>query len=117
MNPANGLAATGTSFNGIGNAYPMFGTGQTIYGQAGFLLPKNILKDAGTLMPYLSGTYSKYQRLNDPTFVWNAGINWFIKDHTSKLTLDYQQRPVYDNTDLKVRQRKSTVTLQYQVMF
>lgn len=117
MNPANGLATTGTSFNGIGNAYPMFGTGQTIYGQAGFLLPKNILKEAGTLMPYLSGTYSKYQRLNDPTFVWNAGINWFIKDHTSKLTLDYQQRPVYDNTDLKVTQRKSAVTLQYQVMF
>lgn len=117
MNPANGLASSGTSFNGIGNAYPMFGTGSTIYAQAGYLLPKSLLKDNGALMPYVSSTYSKFQRLNDPTFVWNVGMNWFIKDHTSKLTLDYQQRPIYDNSTLKVTDRKGTVTLQYQVMF
>ncbi len=117
MNPANGLTATGASFNGIGNAYPMFGTGQKLYGQVGYLLPKSILKERGAIMPYLSGTYSKFQRLNDPTFVWNVGINWFIKDHTSKLTLDYQQRPIYDITTLNVTQHKSSVTLQYQIFF
>lgn len=117
MNPANGLATTGTSFNGIGNAYPMFGTGQTVYSQVGYLLPKNILKERGALMPYLSATYSKFQRLNDPTFVWDAGVNWLIKDHTSKLTLDYQQRPVYDLTTLKATQRKGALTVQYQVLF
>ena len=117
MNPGNGLSATGTSFNGIGNAYPMFGTGQLVYAQAGFLLPKSLLKENGTLMPYLSANYAKFQRLNDPTFVWNVGVNWFIKDHTSKMTLDYQRRPIYDLTALTVNSHKSSVTLQYQFYF
>lgn len=117
MNSANGLSLSESSFNGTGNAYPMFGTGKVMYGQAGFLLPEKLLGDRGVLMPYLSGSYALYQRLNDPVFVWNAGINWFIKGHTSKMTLDYQRRPVIDKNTLTVTDFKEGATLQYQVYF
>ncbi|MBX7240922.1 MAG: hypothetical protein K1X92_04175 [Bacteroidia bacterium] len=117
MNPANGLSPSESSFNGPGNAYPMFGTGHVVYGQAGFLLPEKLIQGRGVLMPYLSGSFSVYERLNQPSFVWNTGINWFISGHTSKITLDYQRRPVFDKATLKVSEYKSGMTLQYQVFF
>lgn len=114
MNPANGVI--GNSFSGGGNAYPMFGTGHLIYGQAGFLLPESLVK-AGVFMPYVSSTWANFDRLNSPVFVWDVGLNWFIKGHSSKITLDYQQRPVLDNQTLRTSSRRGQTSLQYQVSF
>jgi hypothetical protein len=51
--------------------------------------------------------------------VFDVGLNWFIKGHTSKLTLDYQNRPVYDpaSAPLVATSRKSQIVLQYQITF
>ena len=48
-----------------------------------------------------------------------VGLNWFIKGHTSKFTLDYQQRPVYGavGNDFNYLGTRGQVVLQYQIFF
>jgi hypothetical protein len=122
MNPANGTTqanAVGGVGPTFGNAVPMFGTGSTIYAQAGYKFKNDLLGDGhGTLMPYASWTHSNYERLADPVDVYDVGINWLISGHNSKLSLDYQSRPTFGfdgNGDIRKERRKSQVTLQYQV--
>jgi len=119
MAPANGTYNS-NSFSGGGNAYPMFGTGQSIYAQVGLRLPKALLGDQGTLMPYASFRHSNYDRLKDAVDIYDAGINWLINKHQSKLSLNYQLRPVFkQQTDGSVERSSnaSAVWLQYQVAF
>lgn len=122
----NGIMAlaNGTSnaavFNGSGNAYPMFGTGNTVYSQLGFRLPKNLFKDAGTLMPYVSYRTSHYDRLANDVNVVDAGINWLINKHQSKISLNYQSRPVFttmSNGQIERTSYASSAWLQYQISF
>lgn len=118
MNPANGI--TNGPFTGSqGNAFPMFGTGKVIYAQVGYLLKRDLLGEVGTLMPYASIMSGNYDRLSDQMNVVDVGVNWLIKGHTSKLTLDYQNRPVYETqgTDLVKSTNRGQVVLQYQVYF
>jgi hypothetical protein len=116
MNPASGVTASG-SFNGAGNAYPMFGTGSVVYGQVGYKFKNDLFKDKGTLMPYASAQYAKYQRLDDPVLVVDAGVNWLMQGHSQKLSLDFQNRPVFSANSagaLQQSTRKSALILQYQ---
>jgi hypothetical protein len=120
MNPANGQSISAMPVNSQGNAFPMFGTGQVIYAQAGYLLHKDLLGEGhGTLMPYASLMSGNYQRFDKPAVVWNVGVNWFLKGHTSKFTLDYQQRPIYEPTgnDFRHIGTRGQVVLQYQIFF
>ena len=124
MNPANGITSPPTGAapaNSQGNAFPMFGTGNVIYAQAGYLLKKDLLGEGnGTLMPYVTLQSAKYDRLDKQMNVWDFGMNWFIKGHTSKITLDYQLRPTYtpNGPDLNLNSgKKSQVVLQYQFFF
>ena len=67
----------------------MFGTGQIVYAQAGYLC----LAHTGF---YVSASYASYDRLNGlKTFVMDAGINYLIQGHQSKLSLNFQNRPTY----------------------
>lgn len=119
MNPANGVNANGV-FNGAGNAYPMFGTGNYIYAQAGYLFKRDLFKNLGTLMPYVSAQSASLQKLNDNVLVMDVGVNWLINGHNGKLSLDYQNRPVFatqPNGDINEISRKGAVILQYQVSF
>lgn len=118
MNPASGI--TNGPFSGSqGNAFPMFGTGNVIYTQVGYLFKKDLLGEVGTLMPYASLMSGKFDRLNDQMNVIDVGVNWLIKGHQSKITLDYQNRPVYETqgTDLVKSANRGQVVLQYQVYF
>ena len=119
MNPANGQAIASMPPNSQGNAFPMFGTGKVVYAQAGYLLKRDLFGDYGTLMPYTSFTSANYERFDKPVFVWNVGVNWFLKGHMSKFTLDYQSRPVYEpnGNNLKEIGRRGQVVLQYQIFF
>ena len=106
------------NFSGGGNAYPMFGTGQSVYAQLGLRLPNNLLGDAGTLMPYVSYRRSDYTRLNNAVNIYDAGINWLINKHQSKLSLNYQSRSVFEvlpNEVISGTKHASSVWLQYQV--
>ena len=125
MNPANGSdRSSANSITGqgptFGNAFPMFGTGQTIYGQIGYLLPKTVLNGHGKLMPYASTIASKFDRLGGLwTNTYSAGINYFVAGQHSKITLDWQNRPVYEVNNSMVSEsgRRNSVTMQYQIYF
>lgn len=119
MNPADGIV-NGPAAGSQGNAFPMFGTGNVIYAQFGYLFRKDLLGEGnGTLMPYASIMSGDYVRLKDRMNVFNAGINWLLKGHTSKLSLDYQIRPVHaqQGNDLVKTSNRGQVVLQYQVSF
>ena len=130
FNPVNASVATNantnfnpnlTSFSGSGNQYPMIGTGSTYYVQAGYLLPK--FKNGTQFQPYGEFLYANYTALKDPVIVWNLGLNYLIKGHNSKFSLDYQSRPIfnYSTTDDQIHEVKSArrgcIVLQYQIAF
>lgn len=121
MNTANGTSGT-ASYNGAGNAAPLIGTGQVMYAQVAYLFKKDLLDKQGTLQPYISGSYAMYQKLKDPVLIYDIGINWIMAGQNSKISLDYQSRPVF-NTDVNgdVRETKNAkrgqVVLQYQLAF
>jgi hypothetical protein len=94
MNPANGNTDPAV-FSGAGNSYPMFGTGQSVYAQFGFRLPNDLFGDKGTLLPYVSYRWAKYERIADAMHVWDGGVNWLISKHNAKLSLNYQLRPLF----------------------
>ncbi len=117
MNPANGNADPSV-YNGAGNAYPMFGTGSNIYAQVGFRLPRDLFGDNGTLLPYASFRTSSFDKLKDPVNVYNAGVNWLMNKHQSKLSLNFEMRPVFTKQasgNLVHTTNASSLWLQYQV--
>ncbi|MEZ4804983.1 MAG: hypothetical protein R2852_05740 [Bacteroidia bacterium] len=124
MNPANGsslnpninITKQGANF---GNAYPMFGSGSQLYCQLGYLFPRKVLGEKIRLMPYASVTLSKFDRLNSEGMeLYNAGLNWLIKEHRSKISIDWQNRPTYflnSNMDVQSGERRNQIVLQYQI--
>jgi hypothetical protein len=129
MNPANSgtvgvtpLAIPGNPANGgaYGNAFPMFATGTAVYAQIGYLMKKDLFGEGnGTLMPYASIMSANWDRLKDGMNVIDVGVNWLIKGHNSKVSLDYQSRPYYvqQGNDLVKDGTKGQVVLQYQIFF
>jgi hypothetical protein len=122
MPTADGLVASAPYLAGSqGNAFPTFGTGHVIYSQLGYLLDKELLgKGNGTLMPYATLQTAGYDRLDKQMTIFDLGVNWLISGNTSKLTLDYQNRPVYslvNNNLVRNSSREAQVVLQYQFSF
>jgi hypothetical protein len=138
LNPATGVfanpaaragtpAVTGgfnpalSSFSGTGNQFAMIGTGSIYYAQAGYLLPR--FKNGTQFQPYGQMMYANYQALKDPVMLWDLGVNYLIKGHNSKFSLDYQSRPVFNlsTTDYQIHEVKSArrgmIVLQYQIAF
>ncbi|WP_108868450.1 porin [Aquimarina aquimarini] len=113
---ANDFTSGGTSFNGSGNDFPMMGTGNTVFFQLGYLFPKG--KHSYRIQPNIAIQYSNFEKLGEPVTVYDIGINMYIKGHANKLTLNYQNRPIYQpniSGQLKVDERKGQVVLQYQI--
>lgn len=119
MNPATGFATAPGGLGGAqGNAFPMFGTGSVIYSQFGYLMKRDLFgADNGTLMPYVQAQVANYQRVTQPLGVYNIGVNYLIKGHNGKMTLDYQNRPYYETSGTQIAPvgRRGQLTLQYQV--
>ena len=117
LNPANGSSSP-LLINGGGVGFPMYGTGTVLYGQLGYKFRNNLIGST-TLLPYVSLQHADYERLNEPVNFWDAGVNWLLKGHTSKLTLAYQDRPLYSinsgSTLGRKDGRRGAVILQYQV--
>lgn len=91
MNPGSG----GSTLNGGGNAYPIIGTGHHVYGQMGYLLPSDFLMGL-SIQPYVAATASFFDRYDEPSVVVDAGVNWYLVGHHSKLTLHYRNRPIFN---------------------
>lgn len=115
-NPATGSPGPG----GHGNAFPMVGTGNTWYAQAGYLFGDDLLTDHGKLQPFMAMQYSAYDYLADPMFMYELGINYLVHGtHDGKLSLMYQSRPTYEaaNGNIVANGRKGMSVIQYQVSF
>ncbi len=121
-NPANGSSKTTTSFenSNYGNAFPYLGTGNIGYLQTAYKFREKLLSDQGTLQPYFDFQYSHYDRLADPMYVFDIGVNWLIYGNNSKITLNYQNRPYFapdSNGALVQNSRLAEWVIQYQVAF
>ncbi|OJJ19453.1 hypothetical protein BKI52_21840 [marine bacterium AO1-C] len=117
MNPAEAVNSNGT-FGGAGNGFPMVGTGTTIYAQVGYLTGKDTFGKYGTLQPFGLIQYSNYEVLNDPMLMWALGANWLIDGHRSKLSLGYQNRPIFQANnagEFVNTESKGMFVLQYQI--
>ena len=119
MNPGQSVAAGTATINGTGSAYPMIGTGHVGYIQSGVMFPKKWFSKDGsgtfTMMPYLCAQVAKWDRLNSVMATFDAGINLLFDSHKYKMTINYQNRPVFNNTNFTQMQRNSMVMLQFQI--
>ncbi|WP_306353162.1 hypothetical protein [Flavobacterium sp. '19STA2R22 D10 B1'] len=114
LNPANG-SNDPTILNGGGNGFPAYGTGNVLYAQVGYKFKDNLIGKT-TLMPYVAMQHAHYERLNQDMNFYDIGVNWLLAGQTSKFTVSYQNRPIY-NTSGDLTGHKGAVTAQYQVSF
>lgn len=125
MNPANGSNlnnsyAFGAHGPNYGNALPMFGTGQTLYTQVGYLLPSGKNENIGRLLPYAAATIAQFNKLNGlMANTYALGVNYLIQKHQSKISLELQNRPTFLKiaNQIKASKRLNSLTLQYQIFF
>ncbi len=114
MNPTNGDSDANV-INGGGYAFPMYGTGNVFYTQVGYKFKDNLLGTA-TLMPYVTYQHAQYERFSQAVNFYSLGINFLMNQHKSKLTLAYENRPVFFDNENPVLRKGSSV-LQYQIYF
>ncbi|CAN5515009.1 hypothetical protein BH23BAC1_BH23BAC1_28610 [soil metagenome] len=116
-NPATGVLPT-ESLNGPGNNAPVAGTGNTMFFQLGYLFPVNAVKNKH-FQPYGSFQYSQFQAFDDAVMMFNTGFNFYLKGQDSKITLGYENRPVFSHEENTCTQslRKGLWILQYQIRF
>lgn len=113
LNPASGGGAL------RGNAFPLLGTGDIFYAQAGYLLPKDLLKGHGKIQPYVAYSTAIFEGVKDaagakvPVNVIDLGANWYIEGHHAKITLNYRHRP--DFTNVNALQYRPEITLQSMI--
>jgi hypothetical protein len=118
MNPADGIVNPVVA-GAQGNAFPMFGTGEVLYAQLGYLLPASVLGPShGNLMPYFSVMHANFDRVSSATDVFNAGVSWLVNGHNTKITLDIQNRPVYtmEGQSMSEEGHRTQLVLQYQIL-
>ena len=87
---------SGSTQNGPGNAQPTIGTGNIFYTQSGLLLPKRILGDKGRLQPFGALTHKQFEFFDEGSWQYDLGLNYYINGHHSKITLQYSQRPLFE---------------------
>ncbi|GJH39537.1 hypothetical protein RCZ04_00870 [Capnocytophaga sp. HP1101] len=111
---ANSIFEGGTSLNGAGNASPAVGTGSSLFLQLGYLLPK--WEDCNIrIQPNAGWRFANYKALNSNVNIYSVGVNTYFNGQKSKLSLGYENRPIFDATDKKVDTRLGTFVLQYQI--
>ncbi|MFZ1866596.1 MAG: hypothetical protein WAU39_20415 [Polyangiales bacterium] len=99
MNPADG----GTGVQGGGNAYPMIGTGHTLYSELGILLPFTVGEQI-QFQPYVNWQGSGFQVFGcasaPGSCTWmnhfGIGMNMFVHKHNAKVSFEYRNRPIFD---------------------
>lgn len=94
---------TTASIDGYGNARALTGTGNIAMIEAGLMLPKNIFGEkTGALcrfQPYVMLTSKQLDwltvnGLDGRVGCWDAGMNFLMDGHHSKITVQWSQRPV-----------------------
>ena len=115
-NPVPELDENNQSFNGRGNSFPAIGTGESYYTQAGYLFPFFSNKKIGQLQVVADLQVSDYERLNDLMVMYNIGLNWYVHEHYSKWSFNFQNRPIFYSEPVGIveKERRWMIVLQYQ---
>ncbi|MBU2948043.1 OprO/OprP family phosphate-selective porin [Zobellia uliginosa] len=116
-NPVNGLEYSADFYSAKGNSFPVLGTGESLWGEIGYLFPPmGNQDDKGRLQPYVSAQYSDFEVIPSRIFQYDFGINWYLNGHYSKLTINAQNRPIYRNSTNVITKdgRKWMFVMQYQ---
>jgi hypothetical protein len=113
LNPAN--ANSGNTLSGGGNAFAMYGTGNTLFAQVGYLLPKKNNTEKNRIQPYADVTLCKYDKLKSNIAMWDVGFNWLIEGQRSKVSFNYQSRPIVNTATLKQTSNKGMFVVQFQI--
>lgn len=109
-------SASGTTYNGDGNGFPLVGTGATVYGQFGYAFEKTkVLNKEMIIQPNISVQHSNWDALAEAMTVYDFTVNFMMDGHGNKLSLGYQHRPVFNTVTLKEIDRKGMAVLQYQI--
>jgi hypothetical protein len=111
--------ATSSTINNSlrGNAVPILGTGDIIYVQTGYLLPKG--KGETRIQPYAAFSTANFEGIknsdgqNVRVNILDIGTNFFLAGHHAKITLNYRNRP--DFTDVDDVKRRSEFVLQTMI--
>lgn len=117
---ANGISTLAKDSKSLshGTAYPMMGTGQTIFTQVGYLFGTPVL-GTGKFQPYVGMQHSTFEGLADPSVIFHTGFNIYFKGHSNKLTLGLENRPVFqkgvNGGKPFTNSRANMVVLQYQI--
>ena len=64
-----------------------YGTGSSLYGQFGYLLPE--FSEKGRLMPYVAYSTRDFEAFEEAGNRFQLGANWFLNGHNAKITLEY----------------------------
>ncbi|MFY8020215.1 MAG: hypothetical protein ACOVP1_03410 [Bacteroidia bacterium] len=115
MNPFDGVTSSSSNASGPGSAFTMYGTGNILYFQGGYLLPQTDPKKETRYMPYIMWMHANYEQLKQSMNVFDMGLNIYLHQHKTKLSINYQNRPVFNKNTWKVDDRKGMVVVQWQV--
>lgn len=113
-NPTTG---GGLDFNGAGVAYPMIGSGTTLYIQFGYAFKETkFLDNLYVIQPSIAVQNSNWDALNDRMTVYDFTLNFLLNGkHGTKFSLGYQHRPIFDSRTFHKKGYKGMAVLQYQV--
>lgn len=98
-----------------GNAIPLLGTGQIVYLQAGYLLPK--FKGNTRLQPYAAYSHAWLEGVRKPNGnitpvqVLDMGLNYYLTGHHAKLSLNFRNRPDFTSVSKVVYRPEVTVQI------
>lgn len=113
----NVTSGGGDDFNGAGVAFPMIGTGPSIYMQFGYAFEQSkIIGQEMIIQPNISIQHSNWDALNQNMTVYDFNVNFMINGkHGNKISLGYQLRPIFDAISLEQIDSKGMAVLQYQL--
>lgn len=105
---------------GGGISHYNVGTGNIYYAMAGYLLPKQAQPFRGRLQAVAAVHYKDFDYLNEVAVQYDAGVNYYIAGHNSKIGIQYSNWPVYGSGDAgsdvtRIDNRKSSVTVQFHI--
>lgn len=107
----------GDDYNGAGVAFPMIGTGTSLYMQFGYAFEQSkVLGQEMIIQPNIAIQHSDWDALEQKMTVYDFTVNFMLNGkHSNKISLGYQYRPIFDAVTLKQIDGKGMAVLQYQI--
>ena len=96
------------------------GTGNIWYTSVGYLLPKKYSGIKTMIQPVFASTYKSFDGLNQNSWQYDIGVNYYMYGHNFKLSAQYSSRPIYSgtvgpNSTAVIEDYKGMMILQFQI--